>query len=200
MYNLSQNAQNYDEAVKLAKESWIIAPTYITITGTHLNEGVILTRDRLKCTHENSLKENDDSYIVQCNSDSWTIDKLTNYSDIYDSKERHEMADKMLPKLLSVSNNKKQNKQRMDIVDIEYKNKLFTQKQTEFISNCWRFLSVYPIKNEETVYANIIIPSQSLIFSGITTHSFVPVSAKEFKQMFYITSQSMASSQQKKKE
>ena len=110
------------------------------------------------------------------------------------------MADKMLSKLLSVSNNKKQNKQRMDIVDIEYKNKLFTQKQTEFISNCWRFLSVYPIKNEETVYANIIIPSQSLIFSGKTTHSFVPVSAKEFKEMFYITCQSMASSQQKKKE
>ena len=184
---ICENAQSYDEAVKIAKSSWLIAPTYITITGTKLNEGVILTRDRLKCIHQNKLNKNK-PFVVQCNSDAWTIDQLNSHSDIYDSKERHQMADRMLPRLLNNSNSKKQNKQKTNIVDLEYRNKPFAQNQKKLISKCWQFLSMYPIRNEETVYANIIVPAHGLILSGITKQKFVPVSAQEFRDMFYITS------------
>ena len=210
---ICENASSYDEAVAMAKSEWLISPTYITITGNNINEGVVLTRDRLKCVDENSLqktklkvengecrngeikkqKERDPEFVIQCNSDHWTIQELNQYSDIYESKERVEMAELMLPKLLKRKKEKNGSKKNnLNIVDEQYKNGIsFTVKQLKFISDCWRFLSIYPILNEETVYSNIIIPSHGLILTGRTTTKFEPVNAQEFRDMFYISSSSL---------
>ena len=196
---ICENAKDYDEAVFMAKTKWLISPTFITITGNKLNEGIVLTRDRLKCIDENICDMDKNEYVVQCNSDHWTIDDLNEYSDIYESKERHDMTQEMLPKLLGKEGERKTRKKGngingdcLNIVDEQYKNnRSFTVKQLEFISKCWRFLSVYPIRNEETVYSCIIIPKNGLILSGKTTTEFEAVSAQEFKDMFYMSSSSL---------
>eukprot|EP01084_Bolivina_argentea_P271423 461836_1 len=189
-----ENANDYNEAVEMGKESWLIAPTFITITGNKLNEGVILTRDRMRCLDMNVFNNNDNSqYLVQCNSDHWTINELNKYSDIYESKERVEMAEDLLPLLLI--HEKENDNDVMNIVDNEYKNNEFTNEQLKFISKCWRLISVYPIRNEETVYSNIIIPKHKLILSGKTTTEFEAVTAKEFKDMFYMSADTLNQTQ-----
>ena len=180
---ICENARDYQEAVAMAKSKWLIAPAYLTITGIAEDEGVILTRDRLCCVDENRVDGKE--YVVQCNADHWTVGQLNECSDIYESKERVEKALQMLPLL---TNDGVSRSTRANIVDTDYNDEqCLSKERREFVDKCWRFLSLYPIMNEETVYGNIIVPKYGLILSARTTQDFQAVSAAEFANMFYIS-------------
>jgi acid ceramidase len=52
------NADNYEEAVDILKNTKINTPCYIIVGGINENEGIIITRNRDNTNHTVSLDEN----------------------------------------------------------------------------------------------------------------------------------------------
>lgn len=120
-----ENYSTYEEAKNAFRNSYLMAPVYIILSGK--TGGRIFTRDRTRNVRELKLED----YLVQTNIDHWRgFEKSNDWQDIEYSRRRKKFAYNYLTEIDQIELN--------DNGTIH--NKL------------WKLLNTYPINKEDTIY------------------------------------------------
>lgn len=119
------NYSTYEEAKNAFRNSYLMAPVYIILSGK--TSGRVFTRDRTRSIRELKLE----NYLVQTNIDHWRgFEKSNDWQDIEYSRRRKIFAYKYLNEL----------------DQIEFEN------HETIHDKLWKLLNMYPINKEDTIY------------------------------------------------
>lgn len=155
---------NFEDAVKKLSTEKIMAPCYLTITGSKQNEGVLLTRKRKGEIKRLGLNicpssDNDSRFIIQTNIDHWKNEVDPNWAGkdvlLLNSVERREVATKNIMSFGLQEEEEEEVKSNSDL-DAE----MLSNKETQYFARfAFHLMSQYPTCNAETIYQNVMRPA-----------------------------------------
>jgi hypothetical protein len=127
----------YDSAIMVMQDTKIASPCYLVITGIHIDQGIILTRERTGTLRPIDLSDRD--FLVQTNIDHWV-----NHTD-----PEWAGTDVLLQNALERRVQAEQNLQNYE-------------PGTDFKAFALKILSKYPTCNDQTVYQVVMHPASGL--------------------------------------